>query len=121
MYSYQKDNPTVFSTEQGRICPNCGKPVAKCICRSKKAVNVRKDGIVRVRLERKGRGGKSVTLIEGITGTEKFLKEIAKELKQICGAGGTVKSGVIELQGDVRDLVLDKLVEKGFSAKKAGS
>lgn len=116
----RNNNPTVFSTDKGRICPNCGKPLTLCICKKNKEVSGSKDGIVRVRLERKGRGGKTVTLIEGITGTEKFLKEIAKELKRVCGAGGTVKSGVIELQGDVRDLVLNKLIEKGFTAKKAG-
>lgn len=78
------------------------------------------DGIIRLRIDRKGRGGKYVTIIEGMVGNEQQLKELAKELKKTCGAGGAVKNGLIEIQGDVRDLLQDKLEQKGFKVKKAG-
>jgi translation initiation factor 1 len=114
------DNPTVFSTDKGRICPICGQPVDLCTCKKKPIVTNNKDGFVRVRLERKGRGGKTVTLIEGITGNEESLKTFVKDLKRSCGAGGSIKNGLIEIQGDVRDLVKEKLESKGFKVKKAG-
>lgn len=116
------DNRTVFSTETGRICPECGKPIQKCQCKKNKITStIKQDGIVRLRIERKGRGGKSVTLIEGLPFNEELLKEISKELKKQCGVGGALKNGIIELQGDVRDSVLTILKSKGYSVKKSGS
>lgn len=115
------DNRTVFSTETGRICPECGKPIQKCQCKKNKITStIKQDGIVRLRIERKGRGGKSVTLIEGLPFNEELLKEISKELKKQCGVGGALKNGIIELQGDVRDSVLTILKTKGYSVKKSG-
>ena len=115
------DNRTVFSTETGRICPECGKPIQKCQCKKKKITSaIKQDGIVRLRIERKGRGGKSVTLVEGLPFNEELLKEISKELKKQCGVGGALKNGIIELQGDVRDSVLTILKSKGYSVKKSG-
>lgn len=120
MSSSRKKNPTVFSTDQGRVCPNCGNPVSYCTCKTSKNLTGSKDGFVRLKLERKGRGGKTVTIIEGIAGSEQFLKELATELKRSCGVGGSVKNGLIEIQGDVRDSVKDKLESKGLKVKKAG-
>ncbi len=120
MSSSRSNNPTVFSTDQGRVCPKCGKAIAGCVCKKSTVVTGSKDGVVRLRLERKGRGGKTVTIIEGIAGSEDLLKELAKELKRSCGVGGSVKNGLIEIQGDVRDPVKDKLESKGFKVKKAG-
>lgn len=115
------DNRTVFSTETGRICPECGKPIQKCQCKKNKITSpIKQDGIVRLRIERKGRGGKSVTLVEGLPFNEGLLKEISKELKKQCGVGGALKNGIIELQGDVRDSVLTILKTKGYSVKKSG-
>jgi len=77
-------------------------------------------GIVRVSRETKGRKGKGVTLVTGLRMAPEQLKSIAKELKRACGSGGTVKGGVIEIQGDRRDAIVRLLAEKGFAAKRAG-
>lgn len=121
MVSSRNENRTVFTTEQGRVCPDCGRSISQCVCKKQKQKSITKhDGIIRLRIDRKGRGGKSVTIIEGLVGNEQNFKELAKELKKACGAGGAVKNGLIEIQGDVRDLLKDKLEQKGFKVKKAG-
>lgn len=108
----------VFSTEQGRMCPDCRQPVAACQCRSRKAPDG--DGVVRVSRETKGRKGKGVTLITGIPLEEKELKALAKQLKARCGVGGTVREGIVEIQGDQRDVLVPLLQEKGWTVKRAG-
>lgn len=121
MRNNRDENRTVYSTEQGRTCPECGKPVQKCDCKNKRpSQNVKRDGIVRIRLERKGRGGKSVTLVEGLPLDEALLRELTKELKKFCGTGGSLKQGIIEIQGDVRDSAVSLLKSKGYVVKKAG-
>lgn len=124
MYNRNDENPTVYSTEYGRICKKCGKPEDQCTCKKGKPQkaenNVVRDGVVRLRLERKGRGGKAVTMIEGLLLNQAALKELGRELKKICGTGGAVKNGVIEIQGDQRDKLLPVLSNKGFVVKKAG-
>lgn len=107
----------VYSTAQGRMCPQCGKPAAQCVCR--KAV-AKGDGNVRVGRETKGRKGAGVTVVSGIPLADEALKALAKELKTRCGSGGTVKDGVIEIQGEHRDVVLDELAKRGFKAKRSG-
>ena len=109
----------VYSTEQGRICPDCGAPIAKCRCRQKQTAP-KGDGIVRVSRETKGRKGKGVTLITGVPLHPEGLKTLAKALKQACGSGGTVKEGIIEIQGDHRDAVEAALRQKGYTVKRAG-
>ena len=109
----------VYSTETGRVCPNCGKPVDSCICKKKTAAP-KSDGVVRLMLEKKGRGGKTVTVITGLPGSEDDLRELATELKRRCGTGGTLKDGVIEIQGDHRDALLDVLKAKGMTVKRVG-
>lgn len=88
--------------------------------KTQQAVRPEGDGIVRISRQTKGRKGKGVTLINGLLLTEEELKALAKELKQHCGVGGAVKSGVIEIQGDQRDSLLAVLKDKGFNAKLAG-
>lgn len=115
----------VYSTETGRVCPSCGKPVKSCTCRKKKkgapaGPAVKQDGVVRVMRETKGRKGKGMSLVTGVPGDAAELKAVAKELKQICGTGGSVKNGVIEIQGDHRDKLVEALKAKGFTVKKAG-
>lgn len=109
----------VYSTEHGRTCPECEKPMGQCRCGQKKATT-KGDGIVRVSRETKGRKGSGVTLITGLPLPEPELTGLAKQLKQRCGSGGTVKNGIIEVQGDHRDVVLAELIRLGYQAKKAG-
>ncbi|MCD5994312.1 translation initiation factor Sui1 [Pseudomonas sp. CDFA 602] len=108
----------VFSTDSGRHCPDCREPVAACTC--KQTAIPEGDGVARVRRESKGRGGKTVTTISGVPLAEEALKDLAKTLKQRCGTGGSLKDGVIEIQGDHVELLLAELVKKGFKAKKSG-
>ena len=108
----------VFSTEQGRMCPDCRNPVADCVCGQSSPPSG--DGIVRVSRETKGRKGKGVTLVTGIPLAEKELKAFAKVLKAKCGTGGTVKDGVVEIQGDQRDILVPLLQAKGWTIKRAG-
>ncbi len=112
------DGGLVFSTDQGRMCPDCRQPSEACQCR-KNAVPAG-DGIVRVSRETKGRKGKGVTLITGIPLAESELKTLAKQLKARCGVGGTVKSGVIEIQGDQRDVLVPLLQARGWAVRRAG-
>ena len=110
----------VYSTEESALCSTCGKQPVKCKCEKKKNNLPKGDGNVRVTTTTKGRKGKGVSLISGLPLEEVGLKELAKKLKQKCGTGGTVKNGVIEIQGDCRDLLVEELNKLGFNAKKAG-
>jgi translation initiation factor 1 len=111
----------VYSTELGRICPSCGKQAAECICKKKNTHTISKsDGKIRVERSTKGRKGKGVSLISGLPLEGLSLKELAKQLKQKCGTGGAVKNGVIEIQGDHRDLLVEHLKTLGYKAVKAG-
>jgi translation initiation factor 1 len=113
----------VYSTEKGRVCPNCGHPVKKCRCKKGKSSSPKQvlcDGILRIRREVKGRKGKGVTVITGIPLENSRLKQLAKTLKQKCGSGGTVKNGTIEIQGDHRDLLMAELKQLGYTVKKSG-
>jgi translation initiation factor 1 len=109
----------VYSTEHGRICPGCSQPVASCTCGAKTAVP-KGDGIVRVGRETKGRKGSGVTIITGLALGLVELKELGSQLKKKCGTGGTVKDGVIEIQGDHRDLLVATLQQLGYTVKRAG-
>ena len=109
----------VYSSESGGVCPNCGKALKKCVCGQDKADPVG-DGIVRVSRETKGRKGKGVTLVSGLPLDAEALKRLGKQLKAKCGCGGTVKNGIIEIQGDHRDLVVEELKQQGFTVKRAG-
>jgi translation initiation factor 1 len=110
---------TVYSTAHGRMCPVCTKPIAACECRQKKTVP-KGDGIVRVGRETKGRKGKGVTVITGVPLEDVELKELGRKLKAKCGAGGTVRDGVIEIQGDHRDVLLEELRTRGWTVKRTG-
>ena len=114
-----KNEGIVYSTEFGKVCPQCGKPINKCIC-GNRGMELPNDGIVRIGRETKGRKGSGVSIITGIPLDEKALKELAKRLKQKCGTGGTVKSGVIEIQGDHRELLKQELTRYGYSVKLSG-
>ncbi len=109
----------VYSCEAGRLCPQCGKAIKQCSCKSNRSVP-KGDGVVRLQRETKGRKGKGVTLITGVPLAGEELKALAKALKQKCGTGGTIRDGVIEIQGDHRDLLLTELQQRGWTVKKAG-
>jgi translation initiation factor 1 len=111
------NNRLVYSDEIGPNCPKCRKTLKNCCCQ---AVVKPSDGHIRVERQTKGRKGKGVSLISGLPLSEKELKVLAKELKQRCGCGGTVKDGIIEIQTDQRDLLIEELQKKGYQAKKAG-
>ncbi len=110
---------TVYSTESGRLCPACQKVISLCECR-KDLKNSVTDGIVRVSRESKGRKGKGVSLITGSPLSGNELKNLAKNLKQLCGTGGTVKNGIIEIQGDHRDTLVTELHKLAYQVKKSG-
>jgi len=114
----KRTNSLVYSTDTGRICPECEKPVDQCVCKSESAPEG--DGIVRISLDTKGRKGKGVTLIKGILLAPSDLKKLAKELKQKCGVGGAVKNECFEIQGDHRDFLVKLLEQKKFKVKRSG-
>jgi len=119
--SNQAGSTLVYSTEAGgRMCPGCGAPVAQCRCKELKARLPATDGIVRVSHETKGRKGKGVTVVKGVALDAAGLTALGKQLKTACGSGGTVKDGVIEIQGDHRELVIAALVKQGYTVKRAG-
>ncbi len=110
----------VYSTDGGRMCPECRKPQAQCLCKQAARAAPAGDGVARVSRETKGRGGKSVTVVKGLARDGAALNALGKQLRNACGSGGTVKDGVIEIQGDHCDRVLDALQKQGIRAKRAG-
>ncbi|MBS4096286.1 MAG: translation initiation factor Sui1 [Sulfuricella sp.] len=109
----------VYSTEHGKMCPACRHPLAECVCKRNAATPV-SDGIVRVSRETKGRKGKGVTLVKGLALDEPALAQLGKQLKALCGSGGTVKDGVIEIQGDHCERVIEYLKKHEWVVKRAG-
>jgi len=112
----------VYSTDQGRLCPECRQPIAQCACKiaSKNKLAVNTDGIIRLHRQTQGRGGKVVTIITGIALDPAALQQLAKALKQRCGSGGAIKDGAIEIQGDHRDQLKIELEQRGYKVKLAG-
>jgi len=121
----------VYSSEAGRICPACGRKISVCDCRGKGArariaardeaeAERASDGVVRVGRSTKGRGGKVVTTISGVPGGDEARKALAAELKRACGTGGSVKDGVIEIQGEHAETLAAELARRGFKVKRAG-
>lgn len=104
-----RDDELVYATGKGRVAREPERPRAP-----------RGDGVVRVRRESQGRGGKTVTTIAGVGASQDALRELAGELKRLCGTGGTVKDWVIEIQGDHREKIVARLRERGYTVKLAG-
>jgi len=119
MKSRSSSGGLVYSTDSGRMCPVCRHPVASCRCSATPA-RAPTDGIVRVSSETKGRAGKGVTLVKGLALDPLALAALGKQLKAACGSGGTVKDGVIEVQGDHCERVVEMLKSQGFVVKRAG-
>ena len=110
----------VYSTDGGRMCPECRRSLTACECKAKAKAADAGDGVVRVSRQTKGRGGKSVTLVKGLALDAAALAALGKQLRTACGSGGTVKDGVIEVQGDHCELVIQTLEKHGHKAKRAG-
>ena len=109
----------VYSTGIGSLCPNCRRAVRECVC-PKGAPGAAKLTAVRVGRETKGRAGRGVTTVSGLPLAEAQLADVAAKLKKRCGSGGTVRDGVIEIQGEHRDTVVAELIKLGWQAKKSG-
>lgn len=109
----------VYSTDGGRLCPQCHRAVAECVCGKDRPAPAG-DGVVRLHRETKGRGGKAVTVVTGVPLAASELKALAKTLKQKCGVGGALKGDTIEIQGDQRDTIKVELEKRGYIVKIAG-
>jgi translation initiation factor 1 len=109
----------IYSTGMGSLCPNCRRPARECVC-PKGAPGAVKPAAVRVGREIKGRAGKGVTTISGLPMSLSDIESLATKLKKRCGSGGTVREGVIEIQGDHRDVIVAELIKLGWPAKKSG-
>jgi translation initiation factor 1 len=110
---------TVYSTGAGRVCPGCGWPQTDCKCSSTIGRDEPVPGkiVAKLRMEKKGRGGKTVTVVYGLPRNAAFLKDLTSELKRVCGTGGTAVEDGVELQGDLRDRVREALQKKGYTVK----
>lgn len=121
----------VYSSEHGRVCPSCGRSETRCHCRGKAArarIKARdeataldsSDGPVRVGRATKGRRGKFVSTVTNVPVDADALLSLTADLKRRCGSGGALKDGVIEIQGDHRDAIVEELEKRGFKVKRAG-
>ena len=111
----------VYATDQGRTCPQCRQARADCRCAALQAALPAGDGKVRVSRESKGRGGKTVTLVRGLPLPLAELEHLGRQLRSHCGSGGTVKEGVVEVQGDHAERVLAWLQAQGHAqARRSG-
>ena len=119
MKSKSPQGGLVYSTEAGRMCPQCRQAIASCRC-SAESVRPATDGVLRVSLETKGRAGKGVTVVRGLALDDTAIAALGKQLRTSCGSGGTVKDGVVEAQGDHRDRVIRMLTDQGYLVKRAG-
>lgn len=114
-----ENSRVVYSTGAGRVCPRCGWPERDCKCSTKAAAEVPLPSrvVAKLRMEKKGRGGKSVTVVYDLPRNEKFLKDLSQDLKKLCGTGGAVVEDTVELQGDLRDRVREFLLSRHFVVK----
>ena len=116
----RSDRGLVYSTDVGRICPDCRRAIAECRCREKALRAPAGDGVVRVGRQTKGRKGKGVTVITGLPLPSDELDKLARDLKKKCGSGGTVRDGAIEIQGEHRDALVEELSRRGFTVRRSG-
>ena len=110
----------VYASQMGRVCPKCGWPASDCRCQSQRPAEnepVPARIVFKLRIEKTGRGGKTVTVIDGLPRNAPFAAALAQELKRGCGTGGALRDGALELQGDLRDRVRELLTWKGYLVK----
>ena len=112
-----RNSRTVYSTGTGSICPGCGWPSGDCKCSTQFEEKVPNRPVAKLRLEKSGRGGKTVTVVDGLPRNSAFLKELCQEMKRACGSGGTTFETGVEVQGDHRERIRDVLLKKGFLVK----
>jgi translation initiation factor 1 len=112
-----KRGRTVYSSDKGRVCPICGWPAKSCRCSKKLEQPVPDRITARLRIEKAGRKGKTVTVVESLPSNRAFLKDLVGELKRACGSGGKVADTHIEIQGDHRDRIRELLRGKGWVVK----
>lgn len=110
----------VYSTDAGRMCPDCRQPAFACACK-KATIRPAPNGGVRVSRQTRGRGGKTVTRVEGVPLGDDALAQLGRQLRTACGSGGTVKGGAVEVQGDHVDKVIEALKKEGYVTKRSGS
>ena len=110
----------VYSTEFGKLCPQCHRPIASCVCHQQKSKTANSVNNIRLLRESKGRGGKVVTVVTGVPLAGSELKVLANTLKKKCGVGGSIKGENIEIQGDQRQKLQNELEKLGYTVKQAG-
>lgn len=117
--SHERGARVVYSTDAGRVCPGCGWPQRDCKCSSRRAAAepVPSKVVAKLRMEKAGRGGKTVTVVYDLPRNEAFLKALCQDLKKACGSGGTVGDGTVEIQGEHRDRLRTVLAARGFTVK----
>lgn len=117
--SFKNNVRLVYSTETAGKCPVCGWPQRDCQCSTRRAADAAVPAriVAKLRMEKKGRGGKTVTLVYGLPENAEFLKDLSQELKRACGTGGTVVEGGVELQGDLRTRAREVLERRGYMVK----
>jgi translation initiation factor 1 len=107
----------VYSTGAGETCAKCGWPKYSCACSARGQETVPAKIVAKLRIEKAGRGGKTVTVVDGLPRNDDFLKALAQELKRACGVGGAVQESAVEVQGDQRERVREYLAKKGYTVK----
>ena len=107
----------VYSTESGRACPRCGWPQSDCRCSTAGEEAVPERVVAKLRVERSGRKGKTVTVVDGLPRNAAFLADLARDLKRACGSGGTTQDTSIEIQGDHREAIRKALAGRGWTVK----
>lgn len=109
----------VFSTGAGRVCFHCGLSPCRCsqIKSNSEPAALPRRITARLRMEKAGRGGKMVTIVDGLPDNDVFLKDLCQDLKRACGTGGTVLEGAVQLQGDVRERIRPVLSARGYTVK----
>jgi translation initiation factor 1 len=112
-----KPTHLVYSTDSARKCPKCGWPPRDCRCGTRADAAVPAKIVARLRIEKAGRSGKTVTVVDGLPKNREFLKQVASELKQACGTGGTTGETYVEIQGDQREAIRALLAKKGWTVK----
>jgi translation initiation factor 1 len=110
-------SPVVYSTETGRACSRCGWPERDCRCSAAGEEPVPERLVARLRIERAGRKGKTVTVVDALPANTAFLADLARDLKRACGTGGTAGDGRVEIQGDHRAPIRRLLAGRGWTVK----